>query len=239
MNNPKKDYALSTLEQTPARVLTFLRAAGTSAEIRSLLAARGYSESDHEEGWELLHKVSGHRPVAAPSAPPDNAIRNAINTLDAWDEDGYRLVRAALTRRFPEQLRFVLEGLSPARGTGAVLSVKNLLDRLDALETSPDRSGSREQDLAALAALAAKGITREERDRLRALVSTAQGLIAPGAPASEPVCPPVLQDLQELKAWYAEWAETARVAIKRRDHLIRLGLAKRKSKKKGNDADET
>ncbi|MCS6901822.1 MAG: hypothetical protein RMJ98_18940, partial [Myxococcales bacterium] len=202
-------------------------------------AARGYSEADHEEGWSLLHKVSGHRPVAAPSTPPDNAIRSAINTLDAWDEDGYRLVRAALARRFPEQLRFVLEGLAPVRGTGAVLSVKNLLDRLDALETSPDRASSREQDLAAIAAIAAKGLSREERARLRALVSTAQGLMAPGAPASEPVCPPVLQDLQDLKAWYVEWAETARVAIKRRDYLIRLGLAKRKARKKGEDTDET
>ncbi len=31
-----------------------------------------------------------------------------------------------------------------------------------------------------------------------------------------------------LRAWYEDWSETARAVITRRDHLIRLGLAKRK-----------
>ncbi|MCU0656677.1 MAG: hypothetical protein MUF64_15915 [Polyangiaceae bacterium] len=227
-------HSLSTLEQTPARVLTFLRAAGTSPEIRALLAARGYSDSDHEEGWTLLHQVSGHRPAPLPATAPDTTARDAINALDNWDEDGYRLVRAALARRFPEQMIFVLEGLAPARGAGAVLSVKNLLDRLDALETSPERAGSRKQDLAAIEAIASKGITGEERARLRALVAAAQAPTGAASPA--PVVPPPVQDLQALKDWFDEWAETARVAIKRRDHLIRLGLARRKSRKQNDPA---
>lgn len=35
------DVTRETLEATPARVLTFLRAAGTSKAIRALLAAKG------------------------------------------------------------------------------------------------------------------------------------------------------------------------------------------------------
>ncbi len=38
--------------------------------------------------------------------------------------------------------------------------------------------------------------------------------------------------LVALRAWYEEWSEIARAAIKRRDYLIRVGLAKRKSAKK-------
>jgi len=32
-----------------------------------------------------------------------------------------------------------------------------------------------------------------------------------------------------LRAWYEEWSEIARATVTRRDYLIRLGLAKRKS----------
>lgn len=229
----EKEYSPWTLEQTPARVLTFLRAAGTSAEIRGKLASRGYTDSAHEEGWTLLHKVSGHRPVAPPAAPPNNEVRDAINTLDDWDEDGFRLIRAALARRFPAQLQFVLEGLAPARGVGAVLVVKNVLDRLDELETSPAREKSRKEDLAAIDAVETKGVSREERKRLRGLVALAQSAVTPATtPPTTEVAPPLQEDLKELKAWFEEWSETARVTIKRRDHLIRLGLAKRKTKKK-------
>lgn len=235
-----KEYAVSTLEETPVRVLTFLRAAGTSVAIRSLLAARGYTDSDHEEGWRLLHKVSGLRPAAV-APPADRSVSDAINTLDGWDEDGYSLVDAALTRRFPEQAKFVLEGLAPAKGAASVLSVKNLLERIDALESSPERKATRKQDQAAVAAIAAKGITQEERARLRGLVDLAQTAVK-AAPtdtgASEQVERVLLEDLRALRAWYDEWAKTAKVAIKRRDYLISLGLAKRKTKKDKTDLSE-
>jgi hypothetical protein len=38
--------------------------------------------------------------------------------------------------------------------------------------------------------------------------------------------------LVDLHAWYKEWSETARALIKRRDFLVRLGLATRKPRKK-------
>lgn len=36
-------------------------------------------------------------------------------------------------------------------------------------------------------------------------------------------------DLLALRVWYEDWAEVARVMIRRRDYLILLGLAERKS----------
>jgi hypothetical protein len=39
-----------------------------------------------------------------------------------------------------------------------------------------------------------------------------------------------LQKLTALRAWFEEWSGIARVAIKRRDYLIRLGLARRHAK---------
>jgi hypothetical protein len=231
----------TTLEATPVRVLTFLRAAGTSKAIRALLAARGYTPADHNEGWSLLHKVSGLRESDRPEEI-DTGVRDAINELDNWDEDGYRLTRAALTRRHPVQAEFVLNGLAPATGGGAVLSVKNLLDRFDALEKNPARKATRAEDHAALATLAARGITPQERARLRALVNAAQTAveIEPDRHARDETAAKAQleKDLIALRAWYVDWAETARVGVKRRDYLIRLGLGQRRQPSKSGTGDD-
>jgi hypothetical protein len=89
-------------------------------------------------------------------------------------------------------------------------------------------------DQAALATLAARRLDEAERKRLRGLVAAAKA-----APDSPPEAPPVapnaaerLEALKALRLWYEDWAEVAHALFKRRDHLIRLGLARRKMKKK-------
>jgi hypothetical protein len=77
-------------------------------------------------------------------------------------------------------------------------------------------------------------IAKEERSRLRGLVNTA--LRPAHAPSPAPKDAPSEQEQREallkLKSWYDEWSDVARVVITRRDHLIRLGLAKRKTGRK-------
>ena len=41
-----------------------------------------------------------------------------------------------------------------------------------------------------------------------------------------------LKALGALRVWYVDWSEMARSVVKRREYLIQLGLAKRKSAKK-------
>src|SRR5689334_4137415 len=111
------------LAETPARVLTFLRAAGTSRLIRAALAAAGYTPADHAEGWRRLHAVSGYS--AASSEPEeDTAVHDAMAYLDKRDEEIFQRIRLALHRLHPEQEAFVFaDGLAPAQGTGSVLSM--------------------------------------------------------------------------------------------------------------------
>ena len=123
VGKPVATVSRETLEDTPGRALSLLRAIGTSKLIRAAMADVGYETKDHQEGWELLHGVSGFaedKPVEA----VDSSVRDAILALDRWDEDGFRTVRATLTRRFPEQAAFVLDGIGPAEGPAAVLGVK-------------------------------------------------------------------------------------------------------------------
>jgi len=234
INDSIPDVTRETLEDTPVRVLPFLRAVGTSLPIRSILRGCGFTAVEQKLGWTLLHAVSGFTEEAA-AETVDVRVRDAINTLDAWDEDGFRIVRAALTRLHPAQTSFVLAGIGPSVGAGAVVGVKALLERFDALEKGPERKATRKEDQAALATLATRGINEKERARLADLVQTAQSATEVEATDTEGKAAreeAYLKALTALRVWYVDWSEMARSVIKRRDYLIRLGLAKRKSAKK-------
>lgn len=211
-----------TLDEVPSRVLSFLMAVGESLPIRGALAAKGYTEEEHNLAWSLLQKLAGFATGSAPTL--DLAVRDAVTTLDAWDEPNFACIQATLNRLHPDQATFVFDHLEPKQGPESVIAVATLLDRLDALESSPDRKGTRKADHTALATLAARGYTKEERARLRELVKTAQKVVV-----AEPIsAEDRIKTLIELYGWLTDWSTTAKTIIKRRDHLIRLGLAKRK-----------
>ena len=218
-------YSRQVIADTPARALAFLAAVGTSSAIRAALTACGYSPDDHREGWALLNKASGqHVPVATPG--PDARVAEAIASLETWNEVAFRRLRAALDRLHPAQGAFVFEGLVSGRGAQAVTAVGTFLRRLDALDSSADRKA----DHAALETIARRGATKAERTRLRALVHLAES--PPEALVQSPEDIAAEQrDLIALRAWYNDWSETARTVITSRHELIRLGLAKRKSRK--------
>jgi hypothetical protein len=245
------------LEDTPGRALAFLSALSSSLPIRSILDAHGYGEAEHHLGWLLLLQASGYR-RALPATQNDPVVRAAALELDATDEPLFARAGAVLGRFAPEQNAFVFEDLEAATGPGAIVSIATFLDRLDALESGPDRAATREDDKSALARLAERGIDSAERARLRALVKTATRspvaapppapssasapleLTLPGATApAEPPAPAVDQaeTLRKLRAWYDDWSRTAKAVIKRRDHLIALGLAKRSKKRKATGTD--
>jgi hypothetical protein len=89
---------------------------------------------------------------------------------------------------------------------------------------SPDRQATRAADHAALAMLAQRGYTSEERIRLRKLVDLTR-TITPLAPMSGKERETILL---ELYAWFNDWSTMAKTVITRRDHMIRLGFAKRR-----------
>jgi hypothetical protein len=221
------------LDETPARAVKFLGAISTNPNIHAILGTRGYLKATHDRGWDLMLTASGYRrPRAAVLDSP--AATAAIAELDAWDEPNFRIARAALADEFPDQAEHVFEGLEPSTGAGAIISDKTFLDRLDELESSKDRKSTRKVDHAALAKLAERGITPEERARMRKLLDVALGAPEPvatdaGAPATNAAEQTAAK--RALWGWLNEWSEVARTIIQRRDYLIQLGLAKRKTRK--------
>lgn len=176
--------------------------------------------------------------------PADAEVRQVIDELDAWNGPGFVRAQVALDRLHPEQSRFVFENLQSSTGVLAVLAVRTLLTRLDALERAPEREATREADQAALATLATRGIGSDERRRLWGLVETAERGTQETAVTSAVQAMAELSreqrqaDLRDLRAWYVDWAETARSLLRRRDDRIHLGLARRRNSRVEETPDE-
>ncbi len=169
----------------------------------------------------------------------DEAAREATAELDANDEPMFALISAALIFDYPEQHDVLFAGgLKAATGAQSIETHALMLDRADDLESGKDRKATRKADQAALAKVAEKGITVEERKRLRKLIEVAKGgNVEPETmPVEDPgpvnLDDPHTRDMIDLYAWLYEWSETAKVVIKRRDLLIRMGLAKAKKRAK-------
>lgn len=211
-----------TLEATPARVVRLLQGIGSSLLIRALLLPHGFTRATLEEGWHLLRDACGISD--APDEIDQVGVAEAVRTLDEWDERGFAIVRATLAHRLPQQASFLLSGIDAAEGAAAAVGVAVLLDRLDALESEPRRQETRDDDRAALALLAERGLDRVERDRLRALVEAVRRAVGSKETSTRTEEGNHLARLTRLRAWYEEWVAVCRVAL-RPELLKRVGLA--------------
>jgi hypothetical protein len=218
-----------TLDQVPLRALTFLRAVGTDANIHGALARVGFTKNDIERGWALLRAVSNSPAAVQPTV--HNPVATAMEQVDLWIAPGFTRARAALRHLHPDQEAFVFHNLEVRHGGEAILQVGAFLDRCDALELGTDRKATHKADLAALATLEKRGLTKPERKRLRALVAVVESTAAPLPAENLTPVEERVDQLTQLYAWFQDWADTARTVIKRRDQLIRLGLGKRRSRK--------
>ncbi len=218
------------LEDTFLRAVSLLRATGTNKTIYRILSAHGFTPEEQKRGWGFVLTASNYGKPVTESAI-DKRVRNAMVELDSTDERFFTLLKAAWRRDFPDQLEFVLQGeLGPSTGASAVVGMATALARIKQLQSSAERKKTHKQDQAALAKLATKGITSQELERLASLVEIAQSTPeAMETPSDEAAGNAERANaLLELHGWYTEWADTARAVITRRDHLISLGLAKRK-----------
>jgi hypothetical protein len=224
----QKTPSRATLARTIKRASTFLVAMGTKHRLRARFEKAGYRKRDHREGWTLLGALGYGLDTGGPVAEEPNEPMTALAAIKEWEVRGFRRARAALNRHFPEQADFVFAGLGEIDG---ILAVMTFLERLNALESAPDRKATRKVDHAALALLEQRGIGKRERATLQKLADTAS------TDANAPVAPTprnagkVEDQLLALHRWYEDWAETARAVFKRRGDLILLGLAHRQKKK--------
>ena len=230
----KKLYGVSlrTLEETPERAVKFLRAAGTNLGIFAKLQMRGYSDVVHRQGWRYLEATSNIGIVVdeCPELAPE--VVAAIAELDDLDDEWHKILTVSWKHDHPEQLKHVVGERKPARGGAAVMNMAGFYKGLNDLESSPERTASRDADKAALDVVAPRGMGPKELAAVNLLLEQAMStpLARLRTPEEEAAADEAyVHALGSLRKWYEVWSTIARVVIKRRDRLIQLGLARRKS----------
>lgn len=219
------------LAHTADRSRIFLFGIRRTPEVLETLRQYGLTDKEMAHGWSLLQRADGYTVPVPPQ--PANLVQEAMDEIEAWADSAMRRAHAAFGRLHEQQDVFVFEGLEPRRGPEALVATTTFLDRLDALESAPERKPTRKADHAALATLETRGIDKAQRLHIRKQIHLVQ--TPPKAEEAPAAVTETLarrtDDLIALWKWYEDWAETARTVITKREHKIRLGLAKRRARK--------
>ena len=226
----------STAERSLERALQFLRAYGTDSTIKAAVDSTGFTSADQKEGWSLVLRAYA-TPSSQSFTPDAGPVGDAVKEVDAWQQLMFPRAHAALRRLHPEQDAFIFDNLTPGTGITCVPSVTMFLDRLDALESAPERKSTRKADHAAIATLAQRGVTAESRKHLHQLVKLIETSAAPTLAAQGPDARTAA--LQSVYDWIQDWSECARGVITNRSHLIKMGIGKRRSRKQDAQPDPT
>jgi hypothetical protein len=223
-------YSLSTLEDTPRRALELMTGISASPAVGKRMAKVGYTLEVHTEGLRLLGAAVGTVEQRKAFRMVTSATHvEAMNELVAWNKTVFRRIRATVTRFFPEQADALFANLELSDEMNAALAASLFLERLTAVEG--EGKGSRGH--AMVKVLSERGFGPKEIRHARKLIEAAQ---APAVEDSDPEEESEakraerLAHLAALRAWYNDWAETARTVLVRRDHAIRVGLAHRKQR---------
>jgi hypothetical protein len=223
--------AYLTLGQKAERLLKLLLGLGNRRALAAL-QARGFQQSDMDEGWALLKKVVDVRFDAMPA----EASSTIVEEVDSWENKWFSVIDATLRRSFPEIHAQVLLNLSQTDGPPVILSVSTLLQRLDAL-----RAASDEPSKAAIAKLEQRGVTTAVLDEVRKLIASAATVTQPVvvAPISTEEAAELAQENEEaMWAYYLEWSAIARSAIKDKRLLRVLGFSPVRRSKADDASDD-
>jgi hypothetical protein len=232
------DVSRETLDKTPSRLLDFLKAAGTREPIRASLYAVGYTEDEHQRGWKLLHNCAGFRVVKTVEVNQD--ALGAIGSLDKQDERTHTIIDASLKHKAPKARAYLLDGIDPGTGADSVLYFDTLVPRMDTLAAGKAPKVPAAEQKLANEVLEKRGFGAAKRAELTKLLATAKKLSGEGGASADAAAEREALDehLRAARAFYEEWAAIARSEIKRRDHLILMGLASRRSRAAAKDEPE-
>ncbi len=203
------------------RVIRFLLGI-RNPRIATALAGYGFKQEDRDEGWALLHALGKGRLEVLPSAPRD---METLLKLDAWENHWFPIAQAALERRFPAVSALFFLNLAQTEGPAVAISVRTFVDRYAELGAAGPTNKYGAEAPKALELLVSRGVTAAVLAEAQVLL-TALTQVAPveTLPSAEQQQQDVEQAEAALWAWYLEWSQIARVAVKQRSLLRELGF---------------
>jgi hypothetical protein len=215
-----------TLGQKADRVLKLLLGL-RNPRIAESLAAHGFSDADLAEGWALLQGVTRTR---LDSAPTTNSVDpTSLQKLDEWENKWFPVASATLKRRAPEVHAWVFRNLSQTEGEAVVVSVGTFLERLEALTKKKSEGGYGPGGKEAKKLLETRGLTKEAVGEAKALLERLGAIVTPSPPSpgdkkAKAQEAKFAEAEAALWAYYLEWSEIIRTAIKDRKLLRQLGF---------------
>jgi hypothetical protein len=222
------------IELSLIRAVSLFKTVAENPAVRGELFARGLTDAEIERGWSLYAALLGFRngrAAYAVSATYSGATEaaQALDAIEAWNAPAFSAARAVLGHRYPNVEKFLFYDLEAASGRASLDAVEQFLERAAMLRAGKALGFSPEDGRGALELLGARKILDEAQEsELRRLIALARD----AAPVSElrareGVARQRERQALEFTRWLHEWRAVARVAIKRRDHLIALGLVER------------
>lgn len=203
-----------TLELVPERLFRFLYGLSRNPIAVRALAQYGFDEAERDRGVALLDAVLRHRAYDV-----ENPVPAAMKAIEEAYPQIMELLRLTLLA-YPDVAETVLAPMPVLKARHReILFMDELLRRLDTLDTTRGAKDAKER-------IAVRGLNAGKRKHLRGLVDMAkQGVrIDPDRPSPTEVEARGEAALLACKTWLEEWTGFARVAIPRRDVLVRLGL---------------
>jgi hypothetical protein len=214
------------IRSAPARLLALLQGMGQS-DIRVRFARAGLTEERKEQGWSLFDDLK--RATAGVDDTRD-PVEEATTTCETFANSIMIRGRAILQLSYPDQADYLFRDFTPGMGAMAVLNVSTFLIRARDLATGADRKATRKADHDALSLLDELGVTKETLRELTDAATTARSDMSTTTNQAE-------RDAQRnevvrrMHAWVTAWSDIARTLGLNRDQLIRLGIARRRSRK--------
>jgi hypothetical protein len=225
-------FTLGGKAQRVLRLLLGVR----NPRIATALATHGFTERDMKEGWDLLQALGNTR-LAGTLAPAADV--QTITALDTWENQWFPIASASLARHFPTVHERLFLNLSQTEGPEVAISVRTFIERHDAMSQAQSPYGTDGTQAAAL--LAQRGLTPAALAEARALLAQL------GRVATPPTVPYSVEEQkaelvraeEALWAWYREWSQVARIAVKQRALLKQLGfLSERVAAESDEDEDQ-
>ena len=210
----------------------FLEGVGTVIPIRRSLISVGYTNLEHKYGWDRYLFLMGHTWEISPQPKePDNPF----DEIEKWVKINFQLAKAALKRLYPDQKEYIFTPYqsSNAKDFGPFFAFLRCIKQLRE-GTDPRREEYRKEDQEAVKILENRNIISPEiEEKLWDLIERVNALNSvPDDAINIKETEEYQQNGMEFHKWLRDWKTTARIVIKRRDYLIRLGIATRRKTKK-------
>jgi hypothetical protein len=222
------------VELSIARAASFFKTVARNPVVRGELLSRGLTDEELRRGWALYAAVLGFGPDGrqVAKAVPETGAARALNAIDAWDAPTFATVRVVLEAHYPEAARFLFADLAPSTGPAAVAGAERFLERVAMLRDGRAPGIAPSDGKKACELLAERRLLDATQEaELRQLIETAKSGAQPNELRVIEPDPARDEQARAFVTWLREWREVARVAIKRRDYQISLGLAQRRVKK--------